>query len=247
VEVLDKLNGVLQPKSVKRVEWQSLVGTLSFLCQVVVPGRAFMSRLCRKLAGKKFWVHLDKSSREDLVAWRGFVADRMFRPFPMVCQVSAPLFHLLTDAASTKGFGAVLGSSWFFGSWGDSWWSGQNIMLLELYLIWAALKLWECRFRDCWLVLHTDNAALVPVLGKFTSKLHYANAMLREISLLSMRSNVVLLPEHVPGRDNVMADLLSRLQVDRFLMLAGRGVEESPCHLEGHMLPGSCRDMLMRF
>jgi hypothetical protein len=68
VETLDKLDGVLQRKALKRVEWQSLVGTLSFLCQVVIPGRAFMSRLCRKLAGSRFWIHLDSSSRADIVA-----------------------------------------------------------------------------------------------------------------------------------------------------------------------------------
>jgi hypothetical protein len=62
-----------------------------------------------------------------------------------------------------------------------------------------------------------------------------------------MEVNVVLAPEHIPGCKNIMADWLSRLQVDRFLREAQGSVELSPEQLEEDMTPRSCKGMLMHF
>jgi hypothetical protein len=245
-KTLSQLDEALRKRSFKRYEWESLLGILNFLCNVVVPGRVYMSRLSRKLAGGKFWVHMDASTREDLFSWRSFVANRMCRPFPMITP-GCKKWHLYTDAAASIGYGALLDRKWFCGAWSDPWWSRQNIMLLELYPIWAGLQLWASVFQDCQVVLHTDNEALVSVLAKGSSKLHYANAMLRDICLLSMRMNVTLLPEHVPGRDNILADLLSCLQVQKFLSLGHGQVDVQSISLTEGLVPMSCKRMLRSF
>lgn len=246
-EVIDKIDSVLSKKALKKVEWQSIVGTLSFLCQIVIPGRAFMSRLCKKLAGAKFWIHMDQSSRQDLAAWRAFIADRMFRPLPMLSRSSGYRLSLFTDAAASLGFGALFGRHWFYGSWHDSWWAAQNIMLLELFPIWAALHLWNKELTGCCLQVYTDNMALVPVLKRSSSKLHYANALLRQICILTMRFNIVLQVYHIAGSDNVHADLLSRLQVRKFKEIAGNRVDLQPTPLGQYHTPESCKTILKKF
>ena len=42
IEVIEKIRRFLSKRSQPRIQWQSMVGTLSFLSQIVLPGRAFM-------------------------------------------------------------------------------------------------------------------------------------------------------------------------------------------------------------
>ena len=120
-------------------------------------------------------------------------------------------------------------------------------MLLELYPIWSALKVWSCVLKGGWLVVHTDNEALVHVINKCSSKLHYANALLRDISRECMVNDVRLVAEHIPGKENVYADLLSRLQVTRLREMAAGTVEDEPTLLRENMTPLACKNMLIRF
>ena len=122
---------------------------------------------------------------------------------------SLPQFHLYTDASGSIGYGACMGKRWLYGSWDDGWWREQNIMLLELYPIWLALKVWCKELVGTCVLVRTDNLVLVPVVRLRRSKLRLANALLREISLVSMRHNIIIKVEHIAGVDNVLADSLS--------------------------------------
>ena len=74
-----------------------------------------------------------------------------------------------------------------------------------------------------------------------------ANALLRDVSIDCMRFNVVLRAAHIPGVNNVMADLLSRLQVKEFQRLAGTEVDRLPTVCPRHLHPRRCKDMLTSF
>ena len=134
-----------------------------------------------------------------------------------------------------------------FGAWPDDWWRSQNIILLELYPIWLALRLWGREVGGSCLAIHTDNLALVPVLQKRCSRLHLANALLRDISLICMDHNILLRVEHIPGVDNYLADCLSRLQVDQFRRRSGDFMEQRPSMIPVAPLPSTCRSMLTIF
>ena len=158
-----------------------------------------------------------------------------------------PSAHWFTDASGSLGFGAVFGSKWFYGPWGDPWWSEQNIMLLELYPIWLAVKLWGPLVKDSCILVHTDNQALVSVLNKRSTKLPVANALLREISVECMRLNIILQYTHVPGFNNTKADMLSRLQVEKFLQQSWPDMDQFPTPCPNYLLPASYKHMLMSF
>ena len=119
-------------------------------------------------------------------------------------------------------------------------------MLLELYPVWLALVLWGPSLNGVVLMVHTDNIALVHVLNTRCSKLHLANAILREISLLSMHYNFVLVARHIRGEDNYLADSLSRLQVGWFIKQSG-GDHRQRIVVPENLQPRSFKAMLQNF
>lgn len=246
-DALEKIRSFRLRRNQRRQQWQSLVGTLSFLSQVVLPGRAFMSRISSRLGSDRHWIHIDEDTKEDLQCWSEFIQSKMFKPFRMLDVTACPTIHIFTDASGSLGFGALSGEKWFYGAWGNSWWSQQNIMLLELYPIWLAIQLWRKSLRDACVMIHTDNQAVIPVLLKRSSRLRPVNRMLRDISLVSMQFNILINAVHIPGVDNRLADLLSRLQVDEFLLLAGDFVDPTPTTIPQNLQPSSYKNTLVHF
>ena len=230
-----------------RKQWQSLVGTLAFVSQVVQPGRTFMVRISNKMKGRARMIKSPMYIKKDLLAWKHFIENDMAKPFKMFDSKIVPSVHWYTDASGSLGFGAIFGHRWLYGEWEDSWWREQNIMLLELYPIWLALKVWGPLITNYCLLVHTDNQALVAALQKCTTKLLMANALLRDISIDCMRLNIILHAAHISGVDNIKADLLSRLQVKEFLQIAGTEVDRIPTVCPNHLHPKNCKDMLTSF
>lgn len=244
---IEKLEEFVTKRSQRRIQWQSLVGTLSFLSQIVIPGRAFMSRISASLKSTNYWIHVDESTKEDIRSWITFIRSHMFKPFRMFDITIPPTLHIFTDASGSLGFGALMGSSWCFGAWDDEWWLNQNIMLLELYPIWLAIQIWGYQMRNTCVMFHTDNQALIPAIQNRKSKLRPINRILRDISLASMQFNFLIMVKHIPGVDNYMADHLSRLQVSAFRERAGPTMDEEPTAIPTNLLPLNYKDTLARF
>jgi hypothetical protein len=62
----------------------------------------------------------------------------------------------------------------------------------------------------------TDNAALVDIINKATSRDFTVMIFVRQLVLACLNFNIVFRARHVPGVKNVFADSLSRLQVTKF-------------------------------
>ena len=99
--------------------------------------------------------------------------------------------------------------------------------MLELYPIVVAIETWGHELQNKRLVLKTDNAALVAVLQKQTSREPLVMILVRRLVLHCLRMSLMLSAEHVPGEDNEIADALSRFQMERFRALCP-GVEAEP-------------------
>ncbi|CAC5393202.1 unnamed protein product [Mytilus coruscus] len=123
--------------------------------------------------------------------------------------------HLFTDASGTYGYGALFGSQWFLGKW-DIKWQKQNIAFLELYPIVLAFEIWGHRFENQCIYFHTDNKALVSVINKQTSKDALIMFLIRRLVLHCLRNNVNFKAKHIYGSKHVLADALSRQQVQKF-------------------------------
>lgn len=220
-----------------------MIGLLNFACKVVVPGRAFLRRLINLTIGTQNPIHrirITKQAQADLAAWWEFLKGFNGRAFFLSDNwVDSEALHLYTDASGSLGYGAVLGREWFHGTWPDNWASVErNITLKELFPIMAAIEVWAPQLADQRIVLHTDNQALVHIINATTSKDVNIMAMIRRLIVKCMISNIQIKARHVPGCKNVLADALSRQQVEAFKLQAPEA-KASPVQLPQDIQPCS--------
>ena len=215
---IEEIQELVKSKSTRLRKLQSIIGLLNFACQVILPGRAFLRRLIDLTIGKEaphHWIKIS-SVTEDLLVWLNFLAEHngivMFVDERVISNHDVQLY---TDASGKLGYGAIFGSEWFAGAWSD-WWVGQNIMMLELYPIVVALEVWGPKLQNKRLTLFTDNMALVSVLNKQSSRDKLTMVLIRKLVLICLNNNIVLNSNHVEGICNKYADLLSRLQIEKF-------------------------------
>ncbi|XP_062586589.1 uncharacterized protein LOC134248181 isoform X1 [Saccostrea cucullata] len=211
-------------KKMKLREVQSLIGLLNFACCVVVPGRAFLRRLINLTVGVKkphHRIRLNKQARLDLLAWETFIDNFNGKSIFLDDQwQNSQKLHLYTDAAGSLGYGAILGKKWFFGSWENINLQDRNITFKELFPIVVAIEIWGETLANCSILFHSDNMAVVNIINRLSSKEPSVMSLVRRLVLACLRFNILFKSEHIPGKDNILPDLLSRLQVEKFKELA---------------------------
>ena len=222
-------------------ELQSLLGLLNFTCSVVIPGRAFLRRminLTRGIQRPHHRIRLTKETKFDIQVWLSFLQNFNGKTFfyTELWEVSNP-FELFTDAAGSKGYGAIFGKHWFFGAWPETW-KHFNITFLEFFPIVIALRIWGPLMANRCVIFNTDNAALVDIINHHTSKHNLVMILVRDLVLTSLRHNIMFRARHIQGVHNTPADYISRFQVDKFKVLCP-GVDEFPTAVPESLLPES--------
>ena len=222
-------------------ELQSLIGLLNFTCSVILPGRAFLRRLIDLTIGLKHPHHrirLSKDAKADLKVWMRFLAGFNARAFFLDdLWVTSATLELFTDAAGSKGYGAVFGWKWFYGSWPETW-SSLNITFLEFFPIDLALHIWGSTMANKCVCFVTDNSALVDVINRQTSKHKLIMILVRDLVLTSLKYNILFRARHIAGIHNSCADLLSRLQVNQFKQIFPEA-DEMPTPIPENLQPKS--------
>ena len=109
---LKELDGFLSKRTQRVKRWQSILGKLCHLAQVISPGRAYLSSVYASLSGilsqhGSRYRTISSEAREDLEVWKSFLEHtppnknfRMLSPSP-------PTMVIYTDASKTIGYGAV--------------------------------------------------------------------------------------------------------------------------------------------
>lgn len=191
---------------------QQLAGKLNWACRVIHGGRTFLRRileLMNKLPTAKGKIRLNRDCKADLSWWYRFIQTFNGTRFFLD---DIPVTDLSTDS-STEGGGAYFRGDWFYVNWRLDF-PAANILHINYKEILAALLAIQ-RWAPCWrnsrVILYSDSQTAVSILNKGTCKEPLVMSALRETFWLSAHFNFHLTARHIPGKQNTMADKISRL------------------------------------
>jgi hypothetical protein len=130
----------------------------------------FLHYLTKGITAAHYYICLTKSVKADLSLWQTFMLGFNGQSFFLndVWQDSLTL-NLYTDVAARLGYGMVIGNECCFGAWPENW-KQFNITILEFYQIVLSVLLWGDRMSNQRITFFTDNAALVDIINKATSR-----------------------------------------------------------------------------
>ena len=133
------------------------------------------------------------------------------------CETSSADLRLFTDASRTLGFGAVYGTHWFSATWSACVQDGDySIQWKELFAIYAACHIWEKEWDGEKILFPTDNKAITFLWQNQSSKCKNLMKLVRKIFLVAATYDFTISLKHISGHYNILADVLSRLQVENF-------------------------------
>lgn len=206
----------------------SLLGHLVFASRVIVPGRAFMSRLfeaSKKVKCLHYRVTLSKACKADIRMWNYLL--HHWNGISMFLDnehTQASDLHLYTDASGTLGFGGYFQGKWFASAWDpalrEDLESEPSIEFQELYPIVVAAILWGKEWERKRILFHCDNISVVYILNKGRSPCSSIMKLMRRLVIVETVNNFHFVARHVPGYKNQIADSLSRLNFQKFKQLA---------------------------
>ena len=201
-------------------EFESLLGHLSHAATVIRQGRIFLRHLFTVLKAARstgHFVHLDTTSRADLLWWEYFLVHWNGTMF-LQC-APTPSYHVYTDASGSFGCGGILlSSSWLQLRWPESW-ADVNIAVKELVPIVVAAAIWGRQWYLHHVRFHSDNMAVVAILRTRSTRDAAALHLLRCLYFYTAYFQFEYTVEHVPGVLNTAADAISRDNITLFSSL----------------------------
>ena len=216
--------GVLVRKKVWAKTLQRLAGILNFLLRAVYPGRPFLRRLYDTIGEKygRFNLPVNSDLRLDLKVWQEFLTAEFTRvSFLDLNKSTSQTLEWFTDAAGSAelGLGAVFGSRWMSLAWSECDFDQTrtpSIAYLELAAVVVSVWTWGELIKNSRVQLWCDNMSVVQVVNTLTSKDRDVMDLLRMLVRKLLELNIKVSMRHVPGVENIKADMLSRLQEQKF-------------------------------
>ena len=207
---LSAAEGFTAQQSPPAVQWLQVLGHLVSLEKLVPYGRIRIRPIQWQL--RLHWAQLrEKSSK--LIPTRPSVPsghhmvdqrDNLRRGVPIGTMDVE--YYLYTDS-STQGWGAHLQELTASGIW-----SQLHINVLELQAIWFGLKAFSQRVENAKVALMSDNTSAVAYLrNQGGTKSLAMSDLATDICMWAEKRGMTLIPRHLPGHLNVLADHLSRI------------------------------------
>ena len=187
---------------------QSLLGQLLYISKCVRPARIFVARMLDLLRENQDCANFQLSHEffRDLNWFTKFLLQfNGIRVFPYIGNT----FEVDLDA-SPYGLGAVFDKLCYAAKFPFGFNPALTIVHLEMLNVYVALKMWAHHWANSQLKLRSDNAAVVASLNSYRSKDKYLTACCRNIWYILAKYNIQLVASHIPGKMNILPDILSR-------------------------------------
>lgn len=232
------VNRFLGRSKCTKQEMLSLLGHLAFAARVIPPGRTFMARLFKAAYSVNrlhHRVYLGHEAKEDLRMWATFLNNwDGISLFIDGIETLAEDMGLYTDASGVIGYGGYFQGHWFNGEWSHDLLRNLernvSISFQELYPIVVAAMLWGQHWKRKRIIFYCDNKGTVHILNKGRSKSSDIMKLMRRLTLMAAKFNFCFKAVFLPGRENSIADSLSRFQMERFRQLAPNA-DLQPCRI----------------
>ena len=130
---------------------------------------------------------------------------------------------------------SFFGKQWAYGRWAESW-TEYNISFLEFFPIVAGLGIWSHKLKHRRVLFFADNESVVYVINKKQRKILNCSGCCATLVVICLKNNILFRARHIRGKKNILADHLSRLQIERFKALPP-DMNPVPAPLPAHMLP----------
>ena len=205
----DLLAGQAQPALL----WLRLLGHLASLEKLVPYGRLRIRPIQFQL--RSGWsqtrdhpliqVNLDQGTRDSILWWR--THSSLHKGIPLV----SPLIEafLFTDS-SAVGWGAHMDKRTVSGRWSEAM-KELHINVLELNAIWLGLQAFEDTLHDSNVAIMCDNVSDIAYLrNQGGTRSQQMCRMTIDTCEWAEERAITLIPRHLPGHLNVLADHLSR-------------------------------------
>lgn len=226
-------------KRASKKQMQSLAGKLNWAAAVVHGGRVFLRRIIDAITQIKSQWHktiLSSEVKRDLKWWQDFLD--FFNGKSLILDTT-PLTSVCTDACK-EGGGGFFEQDWFYAYWDTDYPMVKDFHIneLEAFAVVLAAKRWCAQWENKRVVILSDNMTTVACLNKCTSRNKNMMKYLRHLFWLSAIFNFRIQAVHVPGKDNEVADKISRLNEPQSFYGFVGGCLPQPVyvqHLESHM------------
>ena len=203
-------------------ELLSLIGKLMFISKVVRSGRTFVRRLIelsKRVKYLHYRVRLNRSAREDIRWWQcylpswngvGIMYDEHW--------TSNAQLQMFSDASD------IAIAAYFNGEWCyrvlEPHHKVMSINWRELFALVTAVDTFGRHLAGKRLKIYCDNQSVCYILKSGTSKNADIMTLVRLLFYLCAHYQLECSAIYLPTYDNAIADSLSRLQFDRFKLLA---------------------------
>ena len=130
--------------------------------------------------------------------------------------------QFFTDA-TPSGFGGYYDGKWFCGKFDHDIIPADckaSMTLFELYPVVMAVALWSKNWQRKRILVNCDNVSTTEIINQHRSKIPFIMKFVRKLVWLQLQFNFVIRARAIPGSSNLIADAISRFQIDKFRQLA---------------------------
>ena len=208
-EILKNCVDFLKLKKFTKRQLQSLIGSLMYVHKVVKPARYFVNRLLENLRNMNEVQFMNEDVVRDVTWFLKFV-----KRFNGKCKYIYPPLQcsdrIELDACLTGVGGRYNNQVYQYQFRNNEVPCTFSIVHLEMWNVLIGIRIWAKQWANRAIVIKCDNEAVVGVVNNGVTRDSALAAMARNIWFVTASHNIRFQVVHIPGVNNMCADLLSR-------------------------------------